>query len=122
MANIMVLDDVRDAGNLIKRILEKKGHAVSVFTEEAEALEHAKRHAVDLAILDVKLKKMSGVEVLAELKKVSPAIRAIMLTGYPTEETAQKAHELKASRYCVKPIDPDDLEKIVEAVLEEGGA
>lgn len=120
MATILALDDVRDAGNLIKRILEKKGHAVSVFTEEEDALEFARGQSVDLAVLDIKLKRLSGVEVLSELKKITPAVRVIMLTGYPTEETARTAIELGASRYCVKPIDPDDLEEIVEEVLKEG--
>ena len=69
MAKILALDDVQDAGNLIKRILERKGHEVLVFTEEEDALKYARAHPVDLAILDIKLKKMSGVEVLEELKK-----------------------------------------------------
>jgi len=119
MATILALDDVLDAGNLIKRILERKGHAVSVFTEEADALDFTRRQPVDLAVLDIKLKKMSGVTVLAELKKISPATRVIMLTGYPTEKTAQESLRLGASRYCTKPIDPDDLEEMVEAVLRE---
>jgi len=59
MAKILTLDDVLDAGNRIKRILERKGHEVSVFTEEEEALYHARTHTVDLAILDIKLKKLA---------------------------------------------------------------
>lgn len=117
MAKIMTLDDVLDAGNLIKRILERKGHAVSVFTEEEEALSHVRAHPVDLAILDIKLKKMSGVEVLAEIKKIDAGIRVIMLTGYPTMETARESLKLGAGAYCVKPIDKDELEEKVAAVL-----
>ena len=118
MANILVLDDVLDAGNLIKRILQKKGHHVFVFTEEEEALNHARSSDVDLAILDIKLKKMNGVEVLEELKKIDPAIRAIMLTGYPTIETARESLKLGAAEYCVKPIDKDELEDKVAGVLQ----
>ena len=117
MAEILVLDDVSDAGTLIKRILERKGHAVHVFTEEEEAIEYAKSHTLHLAILDIKLKKMTGVEVLEELKKARPDMRAIMLTGYPTLETARQALDLGASEYCVKPIDKDELETKVEEVL-----
>ncbi|WP_028587976.1 response regulator [Desulfocurvus vexinensis] len=117
MATIIVLDDVMDAGVLIKRILERKGHSVEAFTEEEEALAHAKAHAPDLAILDIKLKKMTGVEVLEELKKVSPGTRVIMLTGYPTIETARQCQRLGAADYCVKPIDKDELEDKVGKVL-----
>ena len=117
MAKILVLDDVLDAVILIKRILQKKGHEVFTFTEEEDALTYARSNKVDLAILDIKLKKMSGVEVLEELKKIEPAIRAIMLTGYPTMETARESLKLGANEYCVKPIDKDELEEKVAGVL-----
>ena len=117
MAKILVLDDVLDAGNLVKRILQKKGHVVEVFTEEEDAINYVRSAAVDLAILDIKLKKMNGVEVLEELKKIVPDMRAIMLTGYPTMETARESLKLGASEYCVKPIDKDELEEKVAGVL-----
>ena len=117
MSSILVLDDVADAGNLIKRILEKKGHNVFVFTEEEEALNHARFTKIDLAILDLKLKKMSGINVLEKLKRISPFIKAIILTGYPTIETAHESLKLGAGEYCVKPIDKEELEKKVENIL-----
>jgi DNA-binding NtrC family response regulator len=120
MANVLVLDDVLDAVNLIKRILRATGHEVVGFTEEEEALNYARSHPVDLAILDIKLKKKSGLVVLAELKKIAPSMRAIMLTGYPTLKTAQAASTLGATEYCVKPIDNDELEAKVTRVLAEG--
>jgi DNA-binding NtrC family response regulator len=119
MATILVLDDVLDAANLIKRILKKKDHEVFTFTEEEDALAFAREHTIDLAILDIKLKKMSGVEVLEELKKIDRHIRGIMLTGYPTLETAQESMKLGASEYCVKPIDKDELEEKVASVLAQ---
>ena len=118
MVRILVLDDMPDAVKLIMRILRQDGREIVGFTEEEEALDYARTHTVDLAILDIKLKKISGVEVLAELKKIIPSIRAIMLTGYPTLETAQAALRLGAGEYCVKPIDNDELEEKVAKVLE----
>ena len=113
-----MLEDLLDAVMLIKRILQKKGHEIFTFTEEEDALDYARSNKVDLAILDIKLKKMSGVEVLEELKKIEPAIRAIMLTGYPTMETARESLKHGANEYCVKPIDKDELEEKVAGVLE----
>ncbi len=121
MAEILALDDVRDATVLIGKILSKKGHTVHTFTEEDKAIAHAKEHKIDLAILDIKLEKMSGVEVLAFLKEEQPSMKAIMLTGYPTVETAREAISLGADEYCVKPIDRDELEEKVEKVLKSGG-
>lgn len=119
MANILVLDDVFDAGILTKKILDKKGHDVIIFTDEDDALAYARNHRVDLAILDIKLKKMSGIEVLEELKKICPAIKVLMLTGYPSMETARQALNLGAREYCVKPIDKEELEEKVALVLAE---
>lgn len=117
MAHILVLDDVADAVNLIKRILAHCGHTIHGFVEEEEAIAFARSHALDLAILDIKLKRMSGVAVLEELKRSHPALKAIMLTGYPTLETARAAAELGATDYCVKPIDNDELEAKVAQAL-----
>lgn len=118
MAEIIVLDDVSDAGVLIKRILERKGHNVTAYTEEEDTLKHVREKPVDLAILDIKLKKMTGVEVLEEIKKINPDLKAIMLTGYPTLDTAKETQRLGAVDYCVKPIDKDELEEKVAAALE----
>jgi len=111
---------VSDAGVLVKRILERQGHRVTAFTEEEEAIRHAAQGTTDLAILDIKLKRMTGVEVLAEMKKADPRIKVIMLTGYPTLETARESLKLGASEYCVKPIDKDELEAKVAEVLNIG--
>ena len=86
--------------------------------EEAVAL--AEKSQPDLAILDIKLKKMTGVEVLEELKKISQGIKVIMLTGYPTLETARESVRLGACEYCVKPIDKDELERKVAEALAAG--
>jgi len=82
-------------------------------------LNYARSTDVDLAILDIKLKKMSGVEMLEELKNIEPAMRAIMLTGYPTLETARESLRLGANEYCVKPIDKEELEEKVAEVLDK---
>ena len=119
MSNIMVLDDVEDAGAMIKRILERKGHVVSVFTEEQEALDYAQNQEMDIAILDIKLKKMNGVEVLKHIKQARPDIDVLMLTGYPTLETAKEAMGSGAKEYLVKPIDKNELEEKIQSILDD---
>ncbi|WP_027178958.1 response regulator [Maridesulfovibrio bastinii] len=117
MAEIIVLDDVLDAGILLKRIIERMGHSVSVFSEEEEALDYVEKNTVLLAILDIKLKKMTGVEVLEELKKRSPETKVIMLTGYPTLETAREAALHGADEYLVKPVGKKEIEDKVRELL-----
>ncbi len=117
MSSILVLDDVEDAAILVGRILKKKGHTVHLFSDEDEALSFAKNNELDLAILDMTLRKMDGVEVLAELKRIQPAIKTIMLTGYPTAESARRCRKEGAGAYCIKPVDKHELEATVAEVL-----
>ncbi len=121
MANIAVLDDVYDAGIMVQRILTRKDHTVYPFTEEEDFLSFIKKEEIDLAILDIKLKKLSGVEVLEEARKIAPEIKVIMLTGFPTIETAQRCLQLGADEYLVKPIDKHELEEKVAKVLSGDG-
>ena len=118
MAEILVLDDVFDAAVLVGKMLTKRGHSVHTFTEEEAALDFFRENAVDLVILDIRLKKMTGLDVLALMKAHAPGVRVIMLTGYPTEETARQAIGLGADEYCVKPIDRQELEDKVEKALK----
>jgi DNA-binding NtrC family response regulator len=117
MANIMVLDDVMDAVELIRKILSRKGHTVTGFTEEEDAVAHVRANPTDLCIIDIKLKKMSGIDVLGLLKQARPSVKVIMLTGYPTLETAREAMKLGALEYCVKPIEKNELEEKVAKLL-----
>lgn len=119
MGKIIVLDDVADAGRMVQRILERKGHSAHPFTDEEAALDFLRREGADLAILDIKLKRMSGIEVLAEMRRIDPDLKVIMLTGYPTLETAKQAQQLGAFEYCIKPIDKDELEEKVAAALDQ---
>jgi DNA-binding NarL/FixJ family response regulator len=106
MNRILLLDDV-----------QKEGREVVGFTEEADALAYARRHKINLAVLDIKLKKMSGIQVLEELKKISPDMDAIILTAYPSRQTVLEARRFGVSEYCVKPIDNDTLEEKVSKLL-----
>ena len=119
MAQILVLDDVQEAVDAVRRVLERKGYEVMGFTDEDAAIDHVNNHPVDLAILDIKLKKMDGVQVLGKLKEILPSIKVIMLTGYPTHETVEEAMRLGASAYCLKPIDRSEIESKVAEVLKQ---
>ncbi len=120
MARIIVVDDVLDACILLKKILERKGHEVFTFTEEEDAVGFVKKNNVDLAILDIKLKRLSGIDLLGILKEIQPDLNVIMLTGYPTIETAKEALNKGAKEYLVKPVDKAELEQAVDSVLSTG--
>ena len=117
MARIAVIDDVPDVARLVKRILEEKGHEVRAFTEETEALDFLRRQGPDLAVLDLHLQQMDGVELLREIRRFAPQTRVVVLTGYPTVEVRRKVLQLGACAFCVKPIDNDELAETVARAL-----
>jgi CheY-like chemotaxis protein len=121
MVRILVLDDVQEAADAVQKILVKRGYEVIGFTDEEAAIDYVEEHPLDLAILDIKLKKMDGVQVLRKLKEIQPDINVIMLTGYPTHATVEEAMRLGANAYCLKPIDRSELEKKVDEVLSKAG-
>ncbi len=121
MATILVLDDEQDSCNLLKRIAEGLNHTAWAFTDERDAIEYGKMHRPDLVILDLKLKRLSGLTVFEELRSVNPALKGLILTGYPTPESAKRAMDLGIVDYLIKPVDVEVLEaKIIETVASLG--
>jgi DNA-binding NtrC family response regulator len=117
MAIILMLDDEQDACSLVQRVLSASGHEVHAFTSANKALEWLKTHTPDLSILDIKLREASGVHVLEFIRKYQPEAKALMITGYPTAETARRACELGIIDYLVKPLEIDELESCVNKAL-----
>ena len=82
------------------------------------ALELARQHRVDAAVLDIRMVGMSGVELLAKLKELDPTIEIIMLTAYETIETARQALRLGACDYLTKPFDLATMRAAVASAME----
>lgn len=117
MALIMVLDDERDACRLMQRILTKLGHDVQVFCRADDARLWLEDHEPDLALLDIKLKDDDGLSVLEFLRAHWPAAKVIMITGYPSAETARQATLLGIEDYLIKPVEIAELEDRVGKAL-----
>jgi len=87
-----------------------------------QALELARAHVVDTAIVDIRMPGVSGIDVLAGLKQMDMAIEVIILTAYQTLETARQALRLGARDYLVKPFGVDEIRKVVSAAMEHRNA
>src|SRR4029078_9669206 len=74
-------------------------------SDGATAIEMAQKHRIDVAVLDIRMGGMSGIEVLARLKYVDPAIEAVMMTAFETTDTIRQALRLRACDYINKPFD-----------------
>ncbi len=111
--NVLVVDDEEWARVLIRRFLILNGHTVLAVASGEEALDLFRREAVDLVITDRAIPEMSGDEIAAEIKRLSPATPVIMLTGFG--DIMDVRRERPAGVDCVlgKPVTPDQLQEAV---------
>jgi DNA-binding response OmpR family regulator len=118
-ANVLVVDDEQIVCNSCRKILNQEGHNVSVALNGREALKKVEEDKYDVVIADWKMPEIDGMEVLRIVKKNHPDIILIMITGYPSVESAVKAVRLGVSNYVPKPFTPDALTQALKIALEE---
>jgi len=112
-ANILVVDDDRDLSEFIVELLVKDGYKVSSVTNVNDALYKLKNDIYDIALLDLKLPGLNGTQGIDEIKKVSPHSKVIILTGYPSVESAVSTLKSGAIDYLRKPFKNEELLEIV---------
>jgi DNA-binding NtrC family response regulator len=117
--NIIIVDDDMAILKGLKGILEFEGYSVDTAETGREAIEKSRAKFYDLALLDIKLPDMEGIELLKEIHRETPKMMKIMITGYPSLENAVKALNLGADAYVIKPINPEELLKTVKEKLKE---
>jgi two-component system response regulator GlrR len=109
MNKILIVDDDRNLLQVIRLRLEAEGFEVTPAATAAEALEHAKAEIFALALIDLKLKDGSGIEVMAHLQQTTPELPVIILTAFGTIDSAVEAIQKGARSYVTKPFDYRDL-------------
>jgi len=113
---ILICDDEEGVRESLKLILEDD-YALDFAENGIEAISKVKKNTFDLVILDIKMPKISGLEVLKELKKVSPLAKVMIASGYKSVEAASEAVKYGAVDYIVKPFDTSDVQNKVSAVI-----
>ena len=115
---ILVVDDEDIVLRSTVRILEVCGYAMTTAHDAAQALREVARAPFDLAILDVMMPGMDGVELLRRIKEAHPDTEVIMFTGLAQVATAVHCMKLGAIDYISKPFEPDELKLAVARALE----
>ena len=115
--NILLVDDEERFLNTTKKLLEKRGYYIDTSTSGEEALEKIKQLEFQVIVLDVKMPKMDGITTLKKIKRESPGIEIIMLTGHATVENAVEGVRLGAANYLMKPVDIEGLIEKIEAAF-----
>ncbi|QQG66835.1 sigma-54-dependent transcriptional regulator [Desulfobulbus oligotrophicus] len=117
--HILIVDDEQLQRNLLAGFLVKQGYTITEAATGEEAI-HAFRHLpIDLVLLDHRLPDLHGDAVLAELKRINPLVRVIMITAYGAVDTAVRVMQLGADDFLEKPVDLTHLLKQIQTI-EEG--
>jgi DNA-binding response OmpR family regulator len=111
MAKVLVVDDEPEAVELLVEFLSSKGYEILTATSGEEALRRVKEDRPHLVLLDIRMPKMSGLEVLKRIREIDPEMGVIMVTAVNEEDVGRQALELGAFDYIVKPLDLKYLER-----------
>jgi DNA-binding NtrC family response regulator len=117
--SILVVDDAPDTLELLQRNLESRGYQVFTAPNVMEAIEILKTTVIDLVVTDLKMPWASGMDLIRHVRENFRDIEVVMITGYPTIETAVKAVKFGAEEYLSKPFTDIELFSAVEKVFEK---
>jgi DNA-binding NtrC family response regulator len=115
---ILIVDDEEIVVRSCRRILDDGQCEVESAADGWEALRRVDESPFDVIVLDIKMPKVDGLEVLQQVKERHPDVDVIMMTGLSEVHTAVRAMKLGALDYLSKPFDPDELKLVVERALE----
>ena len=121
MAKILVVDDDQGMREFLEILLIREGYEVISASGGKEALGLCKKHKFDLAITDLKMPKVDGIDVLKSIKEISPETMVILITAYASGETAVAAMKEGAYDYLEKNFDVDDLKAVIKDALSKKG-
>lgn len=116
---IVVIDDEKNVCGLLKQVFEAEGYKVMAINDPEEGVNLVKKEKPDCVLLDVKMPKMSGVDVLMEIREVNKKVGIIMITGYGNLENALECMKLGAFDYITKPFDIKFVKDMVKNFLEK---
>jgi len=117
MVKILFLEDEPTILEVTTEYMKMQNYEVVCAKDGEEALELLKNNDFNLAILDIMVPKVSGLDVLEHIKKTNPNMATIMLTALGDEQTQLKAFNLYADDYVIKPFSPLLLLKRIETIL-----
>ncbi len=115
-ARILIVDDDENIRKVLTTILEDEGYIVESVGTAKKAIAKTGKKFYNLALIDIRLPDMEGIELLTRMKYTTPKMRKIIITGYPTLQNAVEAVNRGADAYIIKPFD---VKKALRTIKEE---
>lgn len=120
MAKLLIVDDESDIREFAKNFFKKRHIDVLTASGGKEAMMLIEKEKPDLALLDIRMEEMTGIELLRKIRAQNNSLKVIMVTGVEEEETMNEAKRLGVIGYIHKPLILEELEKIVLKELIAG--
>ncbi len=118
-ARILVVDDDESIRRVLATILEEKGYIVDTAKNCKEGIEKSFTHVFNLALIDIRLPDMEGLQLLTEIRDTTPRMRKIIITGYPSLHNAIEAVNKGADAYVLKPFKVEEILKTIQEQLKK---
>ena len=115
-ARILIIDDDENIRKVLETILADEGYIVESAETAKKGIEKSEKAFYNLALIDVRLPDMGGIELLSKLRNTKPKMRKIIVTGYPTLQNAIAAVNKGADAYVMKPFE---VERILQTIKEQ---
>ena len=116
--SILIVDDDRAHRTMLRTLLSGWGYQVTEAADGSEAIDEVGKGPFDLVLMDIRMAVVSGLEALAEIKALNPAIPVVLMTAYASVETAVDALKKGAYDYLIKPLDFDELKLALNRAME----
>lgn len=119
--SLLLVDDEVGFVEVLSKRITRRGMTVTAASSGEEAIQTLRRRDFDVAVLDLKMEDMDGIEVLKIFKKMAPAMPVIMLTGHGSESSAREGIKFGAYDYLTKPYELEDLIQKIKQAIRQGG-
>ena len=118
---VLVIDDEPSVCETVSLLLEEEGYRPLSFTDPGQAIKAAETEACQIAITDLRMPEMGGVEVVEKLKEIDSRMSCIVMTAYPDLETARQTMRQGSCDYITKPFEREELIGSVERACQRLG-
>lgn len=115
--NILLAEDDKNFGIVLKNELEDEGYAVDLVNDGVEAVLHFIEEPYDLVLIDIKMPKLDGISALKIIKKLKPAISVIIFSGNTGFSYIEEMLKMGVIRYFLKPFEMEDLKECIKRNL-----
>ena len=116
-----MVDNDPDICDYMESLLTTAGYSVDTHTSPTRAIEELRSQSHHLVVLDLMMPKVDGIELLRSIRRFDTDVAVVVLTGYPSVETAVQSLKLNVSDYVRKPFDADEFLHGIERICREKG-